>query len=73
YKDGQKLAKSFKKLSTALGPAMDTIIDGHSINQMLNAIGKEQNKAYTGQDMILMSGKRQEIKVNVSAAVRMYQ
>ncbi|OIK08830.1 hypothetical protein BIV59_18725 [Bacillus sp. MUM 13] len=73
FNAAKKLMKSFDHLKKALGPAMNTIVEGHSINQMLNAIGKVKNKAYIGQDMILMTGKNQEIKVNVSAAVRMYQ
>lgn len=73
FNDAKKLAKSFENLNKALGPAMDIIGEGHSISEILNALAIGENKAYIGGDMILMSGKNQEIKINISAAVRMYQ
>lgn len=66
--------ESFDKLKNVLGPMLAEIGDSHSILEMLNALGLQSGRAYIGSDMILLKGSgADQIKVNISAAVRMYQ
>ena len=66
--------ESFEKLKDVLGPMLAEIGDSHSILEMLNALGFQSGRAYLGSDMILLKGSgADQIKVNISAAVRMYQ
>ena len=66
--------ESFEKLHVVLGPMLAEIGDSHSILEMLNALGGESGRAYIGSDMVLLKGSgASQIKVNISAAVRMYQ
>lgn len=66
--------ESFDKLKDVLGPMLAEIGDSHSILEMLNALGLQSGRAYLGNDMILFKGSgADQIKVNISAAVRMYQ
>lgn len=66
--------ESFDKLKNVLGPMLTEIGDSHSILEMLNALGLQSGRAYLGTDMILVKGSgADQIKVNISAAVRMYQ
>lgn len=66
--------ESFDKLKNVLGPMLAEIGDSHSILEMLNALGLQSGRAYSGSDMILVKGSGADrIKVNISAAVRMYQ
>lgn len=66
--------ESFEKLKNVLGPMLTEIGDSHSILEMLNALGFQSGHAYLGSDMILFKGSgADKIKVNISAAVRMYQ
>ena len=68
------LTDDLKILQEELGPMFAEIGDSHAILEMLNALGSESNRAYVGQDMILLKGNGGNlIKVNISAAVRMYQ
>ncbi|GGA40881.1 DUF6792 domain-containing protein [Psychrobacillus lasiicapitis] len=66
--------ESFEKLQHILGPMLAEIGDSHSILEMLNALGLQSGRAYSGSDLILVKGSgADKIKVNISAAVRMYQ
>jgi hypothetical protein len=66
--------ESFDKLKEVLEPMLAEIGDSHSILEMLNALGFQSGRAYLGRDMILLKGSEvDQIKVNISAAVRMYQ
>ena len=66
--------ESFDQLKDVLGPMLAEIGDSHSILEMLNALGFQSGRAYLGSDMILLKGSgADQIKVNISAAVRMYQ
>ncbi|MFJ5770916.1 DUF6792 domain-containing protein [Psychrobacillus sp. NPDC093180] len=66
--------ESFEKLKSVLGPMLAEIGDSHSILEMLNALGLQSGRAYSGSDLILVKGSgADKIKVNISAAVRMYQ
>ena len=68
------LTDSLKILQEELGPMFAEIGDSHAILEMLNALGSESDRAYVGRDMILLKGNGANlIKVNISAAVRMYQ
>ena len=66
--------ESFNRLKDVLGPMLAEIGDSHSILEMLNALGFQSGRAYLESDMILLKGSgADQIKVNISAAVRMYQ
>lgn len=71
----EPLQESYERLETELGPLMEVLGSGHSIEEILNALGVEGGRAYIGGDMIMTAGGggSEFIKVNISAAVRMYQ
>ncbi|WP_281998739.1 DUF6792 domain-containing protein [Priestia flexa] len=73
YHEVQNMQASAKRLHEELGSVMEEIIASHGIIEMLNALGASKNQGYLGNDLVLMTGGNQEIKVNISAAVRMYQ
>lgn len=73
YHEVQNMQASAKRLHEELGSVMEEIIASHGIVEMLNALGASKNQGYLGNDLVLMTGGNQEIKVNISAAVRMYQ
>lgn len=73
YHEVQNMQASAKRLHEELGSVMEEIIASHGIVEMLNALGASKNQGYSGNDLVLMTGGNQEIKVNISAAVRMYQ
>lgn len=73
YHEVQNMQASAKRLHEELGSVMEEIIASHGITEMLNALGASKNQGYLGNDLVLMTGGNQEIKVNISAAVRMYQ
>ncbi|AQX54704.1 DUF6792 domain-containing protein [Priestia flexa] len=73
YHEMQNMQASAKRLHEELGSVMEEIIASHGIIEMLNALGASKNQGYLGNDLVLMTGGNQEIKVNISAAVRMYQ
>ncbi|MDG5473133.1 hypothetical protein P6709_15375 [Jeotgalibacillus sp. ET6] len=61
----------FKKI---LGPLLKEIVHSHSIEEMLNTLGKENGRMYLGNDMIAVGQQDgQEVHVNISEAIRMYQ
>ena len=66
--------ESLEILKKELGPMMAEMETVTSILEMLNALGMGSNRAYAGKDMILVKGSGGSlIKVNISAAVRMFQ
>ncbi|BAC13247.1 hypothetical conserved protein [Oceanobacillus iheyensis HTE831] len=53
---------------------LEAITDSHSLIEMLSSInGNGSNKSYLGRDMVLTSSKGENIQINISAALRMYQ
>lgn len=65
------ITESFEKLDNEkLKDVLDLIKKDHQIPMVLNAILGEDNKTYEGTDMILTGSGN--IKVNMSAAMRMY-
>lgn len=52
--------------------SLHSIVDSHSISEMLSVM-TDGKKGYLGTDMIYTSTKGEPIKVNISAALRMYQ
>ena len=70
----EPLRESYKRLQTELGPLLESLGDSHSIEEMLNALGIDGGRAYMDGDLIMIAGGGAEfIKVNISAAVRVYQ
>lgn len=70
----EDLTKSGDEFSRILGPVLEEIGHSHSIEEMLNALGMANGRQYQGNDMIMIGQQDgSEIRVNISAAVRMYQ
>ena len=71
----EPLQESYERLQTELGPLLESLGDSHSIEEMLNALGIEGGRAYMDGDLIMIAGGggAEFIKVNISAAVRVYQ
>ncbi|KAF1680610.1 DUF6792 domain-containing protein [Bacillus sp. SKDU12] len=71
----KSILSSVDTLDKETKDALELIVDGHSIVQMLNALSKEKGFSYKGSDIYFTgkSGSGETIKVNISSAVRIYQ
>lgn len=71
----KSILSSIDTLDKETKDALELIVDGHSIVQMLNALSKEKGFSYKGSDIFFTgkSGSGETIQVNISSAVRIYQ
>lgn len=70
----KRMQKRLDTIDENISKVLKIINSGHSIEEMLNAIAGE-GKGYDGLDMLLypVDANGKTIKVNISAAVRIYQ